>query len=100
MEVDYYSKYLKYKTKYLELKKQMGGVCVGSFGEIGLGCGNKCTIYNCKCTEFDPKSNTDPDCKNCGHLCTAHGVDYDHKSTTGFLGLSDKKYYKVYHKIK
>ena len=24
MEVDYYSKYLKYKNKYTELKKQLG----------------------------------------------------------------------------
>ena len=26
MDVDYYAKYLKYKNKYIELKKQMGGV--------------------------------------------------------------------------
>jgi len=25
MEVDYYSKYLKYKSKYIELKKKLGG---------------------------------------------------------------------------
>jgi len=26
MEIDYYKKYLKYKAKYLELQKQLGGV--------------------------------------------------------------------------
>jgi len=25
MKIDYYSKYLKYKAKYLELKRQIGG---------------------------------------------------------------------------
>ena len=43
MEVDYYSKYLKYKNKYTELKKQMGGAVIK-----GVKCSDKsypiCTV--------------------------------------------------------
>ncbi len=48
MEVDYYSKYLKYKSKYLELKEQIGGgsctLCnCSSFKGKGLECNrNSC----------------------------------------------------------
>jgi hypothetical protein len=51
MEVDYYSKYLKYKSKYLELLAQIGGrkkcqkdirTCVGDCSK-------------CKCISFGPK---------------------------------------------
>jgi hypothetical protein len=83
MEVDYYSKYLKYKSKYLELKKQMGGgKCTGlSFNKDNIECINhykltdltSCNIA-CKCTEFVLKTDTDTTniCNTCGHLETKH----------------------------
>ena len=58
MEVDYYSKYLKYKAKYLELKNQMAG---GKFY-----C---CKICDCLTYEqADPNTNV---CK-CGHPHLEH----------------------------
>ena len=52
--MDYYQKYLKYKTKYLELKKQ-----------LGLGS-DKCS--QCSCTSYvatnRPNNMT---CINCKH---------------------------------
>jgi len=32
--MDYYKKYLKYKEKYLKLKKQMGGALVFNYDNI------------------------------------------------------------------
>ncbi len=73
MEVDYYSKYLKYKSKYLELQAQIGG----DYGQ--------CTQCNCK--KFTCKSycnrpaakyanndgcNTFIDGKKCGHQRQYH----------------------------
>ncbi len=42
MAIDYYQKYLKYKTKYLELKNQMGG----------LFKKKPCQIDNCNCLDY------------------------------------------------
>ncbi len=77
MEVDYYSKYLKYKSKYLELK-----------GQLGSGKGS-CSIFEskrnsiCGCGAFqgrvDPKLAEDVKAKlvcktfGCGHPYSAHG---------------------------
>ncbi len=74
MEVDYYSKYLKYKSKYTELKKQ-----------IGAGSG-KCTnideIYNpktrvlikkpCTCQKFKAGSSINCIQEGCGHSIALH----------------------------
>ncbi len=54
MEVDYYSKYLKYKSKYLELKAQLGsGSCAGGDKKYTCTtntCGYPCN--KCGCTKF------------------------------------------------
>jgi hypothetical protein len=60
----YYEKYLKYKTKYLELKKSMGGG------------GKKCNICifkpeGEKCNGFVPISVNLLTCK-CGHSKSVH----------------------------
>ena len=48
MEVDYYSKYLKYKAKYLELKAQLGaGGSIGCHKEKTI-CKNKDCGIACK----------------------------------------------------
>ncbi len=73
MEVDYYSKYLKYKAKYIELKNQMGG--------DNLICCNLCNCIEydklvtdiCKCTHGRythdgckfKRDKTTTSCKNC-----------------------------------
>jgi hypothetical protein len=44
MEVDYYSKYLKYKKKYTELKKQLGGAVIR-----GVKCRDK-NVVTCGAT--------------------------------------------------
>ncbi len=47
MEVDYYSKYLKYKNKYTELKKQLGGDHVNSGAKCDKKSYKACIIpYN------------------------------------------------------
>jgi len=63
--MDYYQKYLKYKTKYLELKAQLGGV------------GGKKTCMKCKTT--DPCKDyggrrifKDGICQQCKHNETVH----------------------------
>jgi hypothetical protein len=66
MEVDYYSKYLKYKNKYTELKKQLGGDAYKcdtkkTADTCKDNCkwdGEKCRIK--KCHEFD-KTNCNKD---------------------------------------
>ena len=95
MEIDYYSKYLKYKSKYLELKKQMGGGrCTGkSFNKEDINCVNYYTKSDrtpnfikprmiqphsrdcnipCKCTEFVLQTDTIDICNTCGHLQQIH----------------------------
>ncbi len=69
MEVDYYSKYLKYKSKYLELKAQLGS---------GVG---KCKTCSCRSFQgrVDPKLSDDLKAKlvcktyGCSHPYSAHG---------------------------
>ena len=58
MEVDYYSKYLKYKAKYLELKAQLGG-------------DQKCEVPDCKCSNFEKTDNEQRKCykRNCYFIC-------------------------------
>ena len=101
MEIDYYSKYLKYKSKYLELKKQMGGGrCTGiSFNKENINCVNYTrtipnrTIPNrtppnrqpymiepypedcnipCKCTKFVLQTDNIHICNTCGHIEKMH----------------------------
>ena len=57
MEVDYYSKYLKYKSKYLELKKQFGGDGHGPCFAINDD-GTKCTCQKFKLEEDPDKKKT------------------------------------------
>ncbi len=66
MEVDYYSKYLKYKAKYLELKAQLGaGGSIGCHNEITIckhnGCGIACKKKGCICLSYEQSRTT----KNC-----------------------------------
>ena len=75
MEVDYYSKYLKYKNKYTELKKQLGSAVTKKKQEcsthdhaycstLAIGChwnGKKCV--NNRCLNNDSGSKRGPiDC--------------------------------------
>ncbi len=65
MEVDYYSKYLKYKSKYTELKKQIGGDC--NTGRTYFPIKNNYKTYmtfydDCGCTFIDPQTNVKCDC--------------------------------------
>ena len=57
--MDYYQKYLKYKTKYLELKKQLGGKC------------NKCRCPNSFSTREQNKSPPEL-CGSCNHSKKNH----------------------------
>ncbi len=57
MAIDYYSKYLKYKSKYLELKSQMGS-------------GNE-FCFSCKCEKFVSNKQMGP-CENCTHDFSVH----------------------------
>jgi hypothetical protein len=59
--MDYYAKYIKYKTKYLELKKQI---------ETGGGWGG-CTEIKCKCKEFKATTWKEP-CTTCKHSFLVH----------------------------
>ncbi len=77
MEVDYYSKYLKYKSKYLELKAQLGsgkGACTTFKPELKRNCG--CGAFQGR---VDPKLSEEAKAKlvcktfGCGHLYSAHG---------------------------
>ena len=65
MEVDYYSKYLKYKAKYLELKNQMGG---NGNKDTQKSC---CNI--CNCIKYDSvKGSYEQNMCSCGHLNSSH----------------------------
>jgi len=57
--MDYYAKYLKYKTKYLELKRQLGG---------GVQCGKE---RNCtkSCVDFGNGVKECMDLKKSGYFC-------------------------------
>ena len=78
MEVDYYSKYLKYKSKYLELKAQLGGDCEEGWypcSEIDI-CKQVPTYvirssreYNCE--QFKEITA----CKNCTHEGQKHKLN-------------------------
>jgi hypothetical protein len=80
MEVDYYSKYLKYKSKYLELKKQMGGKperCISGIKEYKCNDVNSCRgtgIWN-DCIGFIRKTKCDT--KGCDHEQTKHKYSDD-----------------------
>ena len=65
MEVDYYSKYLKYKSKYLELKAQIG---------LGKDCAGKscCTKKGCLCPWYKGTGQKGAKCSYCDHLRTDH----------------------------
>ncbi len=80
MEVDYYSKYLKYKKRYLELKAQIGSAVTkttkkekdecsnhghGYCSTLALGChwdGKKCVNNKCYKNDFGKKRGS-IDCK-------------------------------------
>ncbi len=80
MEVDYYSKYLKYKEKYLKLKAQLGGLdyqeCRGSipvYCNGNLKCKHPCGVIGCNsCYEFIHDTTTKNKCKTCGHEVDDH----------------------------
>jgi hypothetical protein len=84
MEIDYYSKYLKYKSKYLELKKQMGGGrCNGwvtktqcKYCDGNTQCRGECLKekyeQKCICTNFILRTNTEKTCNICGHYKELH----------------------------
>ncbi len=57
MAIDYYSKYLKYKSKYLELKAQMGR--------------GKEFCFSCSCNKFVGNTDMGP-CGNCKHDFSLH----------------------------
>lgn len=65
--MDYYKKYLKYKAKYLELKRQLEG-----------GYWGKCQYKSCNCQTFksskliDIMPNPDSRCTNCNHPFRSH----------------------------
>jgi len=72
MEINYQQKYLKYKAKYLELKRQIGGgedckfmkPARGRFGPI-----------KCDCKFFHPPTKEGADlniCSVCKHSKTCH----------------------------
>ena len=46
--MDYYQKYLKYKTKYLELKNQ-----------LQTGGAKKCCAHNCECSSYEHDKSRD-----------------------------------------
>ncbi len=91
MEVNYYSKYLKYKAKYLELKAQLGGAEFSckkneTFSNcVNIQCKLPCRVRECKCSSYvhtirsiKPSlslSAHPPDnpCKNCKHFLRNHG---------------------------
>ena len=64
--MDYYQKYLKYKAKYLELKRRLDG------GNNFL-CVSFCNVNNCKCKQFTAE-NWKSKCTNkkCGHVYYEH----------------------------
>jgi len=66
--MDYYAKYIKYKTKYLELKKQMDGS-----GNCAPGKRKGCTYINCTCPKF-VMNGTSRECtrENCKHDVSNH----------------------------
>ena len=61
MEVNniYYQKYLKYKSKYIELKKLIGGA-IKCKGNNNIGC-----LHNC--TNFIKDKLDKEYCENCSH---------------------------------
>ncbi len=66
--MDYYSKYLKYKAKYLELKGQLGGE-YGKCGDYEKGKRCKCKSY---IGESPNQNNYNPKCTNCTHYFGVH----------------------------
>ena len=73
MEVDYYSKYLKYKSKYTELKKQSGG---GKCNSKMFNNGREIikadgTTQMCDCLAFYPAPPSQ-NCSKCGYSVTYH----------------------------
>ncbi len=65
MEIDYYSKYLKYKSKYIELRNQMGGV---------IQCCDSC---NCKKYQWDKEYTSSNNTCTCGHKMIGHSYDQE-----------------------
>jgi hypothetical protein len=82
MEIDYQQKYLKYKAKYLELKRQIGGE------------GGKCKYITparnaraawvdskpCNCIQFKIPPNKSNYCGTCGHKLACHINNADTKT--------------------
>jgi hypothetical protein len=113
MEVDYYSKYLKYKSKYTELKKQSGGekcnyiktedlqgrkgsqfhkfnvtfnVCeCNAKKEDGTKCSCRHYMYN---DDYGIVNKTERlKCLNCNHDNDAHGVTIQKLNAAGIKEL-------------
>ena len=79
--MDYYQKYIKYKTKYLELKTQIYGGKVGATCQADDGCdANKeyCDKETKKCTsrkKNDATCTRDGECAEKYH-CSNENADY------------------------
>ena len=95
--MDYYRKYLKYKLKYIELKKQLGGsgtkyyyckVCQSMKLDLDTKEKNKLIDAKtkrdklesilCKMSTIETfiKEKTSNNCKKCQHLSTEHTILY------------------------
>ncbi len=83
MAIDYYSKYLKYKSKYLELKAQLGS-----------GYGN-CEVEDCKCKKYygpkQTRENFTPKCITCTHHYSLHEETLSNKIKNGINAIIKKK---------
>jgi len=69
--MDYYQKYLKYKTKYLELKAQLGGVG-GKCDMCKEYNNNKCPKLRCTMCKDNNKKTDCNTCKKekCSKVCS------------------------------
>jgi hypothetical protein len=104
MEVDYYSKYLKYKSKYLELKAQIGGddyyKCYVNCKESPVYCNanresNFFSYFCSTCRHFHPR-NKEGNILDCNKMitddngkdkkCKCKSKEYVRSTTCGYCG--------------
>ena len=99
MKVDYYSKYLKYKSKYLELKTQIGGDCTKSrqYFPIKNNWDLVLNTYdNCVCTFVDENTKQKCDCTAFSTNSTV--FDYDDKGLRVYIRCNNCQHHKDLHK--
>ncbi len=94
MEVDYYSKYLKYKSKYLELKAQLGGKCDDfnwfRCNDLDICQAEKSSAISGDCNYF--KKKTKCDTEGCDHEKINHNVKKgQYTSCTGKITVNNKE---------